>query len=85
MSAQEPRGRDVILAQTPWLARMTDKARLEAEGTIHLFDLKYPCPMDQQCLSRIGLDAKKFQSLAMEYREDDAFVHALQLAGATLG
>ena len=85
MSPQEPRAGSVVVAETPWLARMTDKARLEAEGTIKTFDLKFPCPMDQQCLSRIGLDAHTFQSLAVKHRDDATLIPALREAGAKLG
>jgi hypothetical protein len=85
MSPQEPRAGGVVVAETPWLARMTDKARLDAEGTIKTFDLKFPCPMDQQCLSRIGLDAKTFQALAVEHPSDDTLIPALREAGAKLG
>jgi hypothetical protein len=85
MSPQEPRAGSVVVAETPWLARMTDKARLEAEGTIKTFDLKFPCPMDQQCLSRIGLDAKTFQTLAVQNRNDETLIPALREAGAKLG
>ena len=85
MSFQEPRAGSVVVAETPWLARMTDKARLEAQGTIGHFDLKYPCPMDQQCLKRLGLDAQTFQALAVQHRSDETLIPALQEAGATLG
>lgn len=37
LSPQEewkPRGRDVLLGNVPWLARVADKARAKAEGTI---------------------------------------------------
>ena len=62
-----------------------EEARLEAEGTIKTFDLKFPCPMDQQCLSRIGLDAKTFQTLAVQNRNDETLIPALREAGAKLG
>ena len=85
-TAQEPRGGHVVIADTPWLARMTDKARLEAAGTIKQFDLKFPCPMDSQCLGRIGLDAKQFQQIAVDNTSDEAaYIDALKTAGAKLG
>ncbi len=34
MSEWQPRGRDVIIGDIPWLARITDKARAKADGTI---------------------------------------------------
>jgi hypothetical protein len=85
MSPKQPRAGSEVIANTPWLARMTDKARLDAEGTIKTFDLKYPCPMDQQCLSRIGLDATTFQRLAVENADDASLISALSTAGAKLG
>jgi hypothetical protein len=85
-TTQEPRGGHVIIANTPWLARMTDKARLDAAGQIKAYDLKFPCPMDQQCLGRIGLDAKTFQDIAVSQNENEsAFIQALESAGAKLG
>jgi hypothetical protein len=83
--AQEPRTGSVVIGNTPWLARMTDKARLAYDGTIQAFDLKYPCPMDQQCLQRLGLSADRFQNLAVAHRDDEAaFLKALQEAGAPI-
>jgi|GEM_PF-1442647 len=85
-TAQEPRGGHVVIADTPWLARMTDKARLEAAGQIKQFDLKFPCPMDSRCLSQLGLDAKQFQKIAVDNASDEsAYIDALKSAGAKLG
>jgi hypothetical protein len=82
-NALEPRSGSVVIGNTPWLARMTDKARLEFDGTIAQFDLKYPCPMDQGLLDRLAMDAKTFQRIAVEFRDDEAlFLNALKEAGA---
>ena len=84
-TAQEPRSGSVSVAGTPWLARMIDKARLEAEGTIDQLDLEYPCPMDRGLLSQLGVDGKTFQKIAVESKSDDEVVKKLLEAGAKLG
>ena len=81
---QEPRSGDVTIAGVSWLARMTDKARLEAAGTIDALDLEFPCPMDQRCLKQIGLEARVFQQLAVANGSDEALIAALRGAGAKL-
>ena len=40
MSEWKPRGRDVLIGNIPWLARVADKAKAKAEGTIG--DYIYP-------------------------------------------
>jgi hypothetical protein len=79
--AKEPRSGQVILGGFPWLARMLDKARLEAAGTIDIFDLDFPCPMDQRLLAQLNLDAKTFQQIAVENQDDAAVLKALQSKG----
>ena len=44
----EPRDGSLALGGIPWLARMIDKARAKADGTIG--DYIYPCPKDQELL-----------------------------------
>jgi hypothetical protein len=78
----EPRSGDVTVGGVPWLARMIDKARLDAEGTIDQFDLEYPCPMDQSCLSRLGVDAEVFQQIAVTASSDDQVLKQLRDVGA---
>lgn len=34
LSEWRPRSRDVVIGDVPWLARMADKAKAKAEGTI---------------------------------------------------
>jgi hypothetical protein len=82
-NAPEPRSGSTVIGNTPWLARMTDKARLDFDGTIGQYDLKFPCPMDQGLLERLAIDAKSFQRIAVEHRDDeDQFLNALKEAGA---
>ncbi|MDH4378561.1 MAG: DUF5069 domain-containing protein [Vampirovibrionales bacterium] len=80
----EPRSGSETVAGIPWLARMIDKSRLEAEGTITALDLEYPCPMDQRLLSQLGVDAKTFQAITTHANSDAEIIEALQTAGASL-
>ena len=82
--ANEPRSGSVALGGIPWLARMIDKARLEAAGEIEPFDLEYPCPMDQQLLAQLGLDGKTFQQIAVKAQSDDEILSALKAHGASI-
>ncbi len=77
-----PREGHEQINNTPWLARMLDKARLQAAGTIDQFDLDYPCPMDQQLLGKLGLDSATFQKIAVENTTDDAVVAAMKAENA---
>lgn len=77
----EPRGGDVVIGGFPWLARMIDKARLEAAGEIDVYDLDYPCPMDQRLLSQLNLDGKTFQQIAVNAKSDDEIVGELKKRG----
>jgi hypothetical protein len=51
------RGRELI-GPYMWLARVFDKARANAAGT--LFDYIYPCPMDQGVFGRWGITSAQF-------------------------
>ncbi|MEB3245220.1 MAG: DUF5069 domain-containing protein [Vampirovibrionales bacterium] len=79
-----PRAGSVEIAGIAWLARMTDKARLEAAGQIEALDLEYPCPMDQRLLSQLGIAGPKFQQLAVQAQSDDELVSLLKANGAKL-
>ncbi|MEM0952395.1 MAG: DUF5069 domain-containing protein [Cyanobacteria bacterium P01_H01_bin.74] len=83
-SDKAPRDGHVSIDGTPWLARMIDKARLERTGEIVQFDLDFPCPMDRQLLSKLGIDAKQFQEIAVTSPDDASIVKALKVAGASL-
>lgn len=73
-----PREGSTLIADTPWLARMIDKARLSATGYIDIYDLDYPCPMDQRLLTQLGLDGKTFQSIVMTAQTDEAIIAELK-------
>ena len=53
------RGRDALDGYL-WLARVFDKARASAAGTI--FDYIYPCPMDRAVFDRWGITARMFDA-----------------------
>lgn len=74
MSEWKPRGRDVVIGNIPWLARVTDKARAKADGTIG--EYIYPCPVDRRFLEKAGLSADEFVQLAVEHQSDDDLVKA---------
>lgn len=77
-SPTPPRDGSITIAGQPWLARMIDKARLEAQGTIDVFDLEYPCPMDQRLLAQMGISGKDFQAIVLASDSDEAIVDALK-------
>jgi hypothetical protein len=77
----EPRSGGVTLGGIPWLARMIDKARLEAAGQIEQFDLEYPCPRDQSLLHQLGIDGKTFQQIAVSAQSDDEILSELKKRG----
>lgn len=52
-----------------WLARVFDKGRAAAAGTIH--DYIYPCPMDVGVFERWGIGAKEFDATLRASKEDD--------------
>jgi hypothetical protein len=80
-----PRSGQEMIAGKPWLARMIDKARLQATGVLESeFDLEYPCPMDQNLLRELQIDPEVFQTIVLEQKTDDAIVTALKAAHAQL-
>lgn len=80
---KEPRSGSETVGGYPWLARMIDKSRLEAAGTIEQLDLEYPCPMDQRLLAQMKVDAKTFQAIAVHAASDAEIIEALKAAGVT--
>lgn len=52
-----------------WLARVSDKARAAAAGTI--FDYIYPCPMDKGVFERWGITPAEFNDAIATYQTDD--------------
>jgi hypothetical protein len=63
------RGRQPI-GEYLWLARVFDKARASANGTI--YDYIYPCPMDQGVMDRWGIKAEEFTSAVKTCTTDQA-------------
>jgi hypothetical protein len=62
------RGRDTLDGYL-WLARVFDKARAAAGGTI--FDYIYPCPMDRAVFDRWGITARMFDAALDTCQTDD--------------
>ncbi len=63
------RGRQEI-GEALWLARLSDKARAAAAGTI--YDYIYPCPMDRGVVERWGITVAAFEDALREHATDDA-------------
>jgi hypothetical protein len=80
----EPRDGNVQVGGIGWLARMIDKARLEANGEIDQYDLEYPCPMDQSLLRQLGVDGKIFQNIAVSASTDEQVLFELERLGVQL-
>jgi hypothetical protein len=62
------RGREP-LGEALWLARLFDKARAAAGGT--LFDYIYPCPMDKGVMERWGITPDEFDAAIETHPADD--------------
>ena len=62
------RGRDAI-GEALWLARIADKGRAAAAGTI--YDYIYPCPMDLGVLARWKIPQREFEDALQRYSGDD--------------
>jgi hypothetical protein len=69
------RGRDPV-GEALWLARLFDKARAAAGGTI--FDYIYPCPMDKGVMERWGITPDEFNAAIGAHSSDDALYRWLQ-------
>jgi hypothetical protein len=74
------RGRDTI-GEALWLARISDKARAAAAGTIH--DYIYPCPMDRGVVERWGITVETFED-ALERQATDDEMYAWLLANVPM-
>jgi hypothetical protein len=59
-----------------WLARVSDKARAAANGTI--YDYIYPCPMDKGVLDRWGITPSQFEDALRENDTDEALYQWLK-------
>jgi hypothetical protein len=72
----KPRPRDRVIGGIEWLARMSDKARAKARGTIGAYI--YPCPADRRLLEALQIDAELFQQIALQASNDDELVEAVR-------
>ncbi|HET9030640.1 MAG TPA: DUF5069 domain-containing protein [Candidatus Aquilonibacter sp.] len=63
------RGREP-LGDALWLARVFDKARANAAGTIH--DYIYPCPMDKGVMERWGITPAEFDEAIRTHDTDES-------------
>ncbi|HEY9687915.1 MAG TPA: DUF5069 domain-containing protein [Coleofasciculaceae cyanobacterium] len=79
-----PRTGDIQVGGISWLARMIDKARLEAADEIEQYDLEYPCPVDQRLLAKLGVDSETFQRIVISASTDEQVLFELQRIGANL-
>ncbi|WP_373532214.1 DUF5069 domain-containing protein [Vampirovibrio sp.] len=80
----EPRSGNLQIGGIGWLARMIDKARLEAAGEIEQYDLEFPCPMDRGLLKELSVDAETFQKIAVSATTDEQVLFELERVGANL-
>ena len=69
------RGREP-LGGVLWLARVVDKARAAAAGTLH--DYIYPCPMDRGVFERWGVHAREFEVALREHGTDEGVLEWLR-------
>ncbi|MBV8638183.1 MAG: DUF5069 domain-containing protein [Candidatus Eremiobacteraeota bacterium] len=63
------RGREPM-GDALWLARVYDKARAAAAGTI--YDYIYPCPMDRGVMERWGITPDEFDAAIRSHTTDEA-------------
>jgi hypothetical protein len=59
-----------------WLARVFDKARAHARGTIG--DYIYPCPIDRGVMERWGVTPAEFDAVAARHDDDAAILRWAQ-------
>jgi hypothetical protein len=67
-----PRRGRVPLQRFLWLARVYDKARASAAGTIG--EYVYPCPIDRGMFERWGITPEDFDAAARRHRDDDSLL-----------
>src|SRR5919202_5820242 len=78
----KPRPRTRVIGGIEWLARMTDKARAAAKGTIGAYI--YPCPADKKLLEALQIDPDTFQHIAVQAQGDEDVVAGVREASPTL-
>ena len=79
LTVSAPRPMEATLDGYAWLPRMIDKARAARSQT--LGDFIYPCPIDRECLRRLGLDANTFAAVASGLADDQAILAELHRRG----
>ena len=72
----KPRPRTRVVGEIEWLARMSDKARAKAKGTIG--EYIYPCPADKKLLAALEIDPDTFLQVATEATDNDTLVKAVR-------
>lgn len=72
----EPRDGSIVLGGIPWLARMIDKARAKADGTIE--DYIYPCPERSGFVEKLSLTAEEFSAIVAESNSDEEIVEKVK-------
>jgi len=70
---------DARLGGYAWLPRMIDKARATRRGTPG--DIRYPCPIDQTCLARLGMHPQTFADIAERESRDERVLAELERHG----
>lgn len=71
-----PRPGRRAIGKALWLARVFDKARAAANGTI--YDYIYPCPMDKGVMERWGVTPEEFDRALKSQTSDDAIYEWLR-------
>ncbi len=82
LAEEDPAPMDDTLGGYAWLPRMIDKARASRADCLGSY-FRYPCPIDTHCLSRLGLTADSFATLAVAARTGRDVLTAMATAGAS--
>jgi hypothetical protein len=72
----KPRPRGRTIGGIEWLARMSDKCRAKANGTVG--DYIYPCPADKKLLAALELEPETFTSIATAVKSDDELIEKVK-------
>lgn len=59
-----------------WLARVFDKARASAQGTIG--EYIYPCPIDRGVMERWGITREEFEAAVSQHADDESILAWVQ-------
>lgn len=71
-----PRRGRMPMGKFLWLARVFDKARASATGTIG--EYIYPCPIDKGMFERWGISSIEFDAAIREHCDDEAILNWAQ-------